>query len=305
MKQPLITNIQRYSIHDGDGIRTTVFFKGCNMACRWCHNPETQDFSAEPMRNPDRCSGCGRCAELCPEHAISINDGGISVTDRDKCVRCGECVDECYNEARTISGRAYGIPELIKILEKDKMYWEESGGGVTLSGGEVMAQDMDYVVELAKRLHSKGYSVYIDTCGFAPYENYEKILPYADVFLYDIKAIDDDVHKANTRVSNRLILDNLAKLGRAGAKIYIRRPLIAGLNDSEEDMLKVIAFLRDNSIPVLQVNLLPYHELGQDKLEKLGKERHDYGFNPPSKQHLNELVQLFNQNGYNNTKIGG
>ena len=108
MKQPLITNIQRYSIHDGDGIRTTVFFKGCNMACRWCHNPETQDFSAEPMRNPDRCSGCGRCAELCPEHAISINDGGISVTDRDKCVRCGECVDECYNEARTISGRAYG-----------------------------------------------------------------------------------------------------------------------------------------------------------------------------------------------------
>ena len=232
MKQPLITNIQRYSIHDGDGIRTTVFFKGCNMACRWCHNPETQDFFAEPMRNPDRCSGCGRCAELCPEHAISINDGSISVTDRDKCVRCGACVDECYNEARTISGRAYGIPELIKTLEKDKMYWEESGGGVTLSGGEVMAQDMDYVVELAKRLHGKGYSVYIDTCGFAPYENYEKILPYADVFLYDIKAINDDVHRANTRVSNKLILDNLAKLGRAGAKIYIRMPLIAGLNDS-------------------------------------------------------------------------
>ena len=257
------------------------------------------------MRNPDRCSGCGRCAGLCPEHAISINDDGISVTDRDKCVRCGACVDECYNEARTISGRTYGIPELIKALEKDKIYWEESGGGVTLSGGEVMAQDMDYVVELAKRLHGKGYSVYIDTCGFAPYENYEKILPYADVFLYDIKAINDDVHRANTRVSNKLILDNLAKLGRAGAKIYIRMPLIAGLNDSEEDMLKVIAFLRDNSIPVLQVNLLPYHELGQDKLEKLGKERHDYGFNPPSKQHLNELVQLFNQNGYNNTKIGG
>ena len=185
------------------------------------------------------------------------------------------------------------------------MYWEESGGGVTLSGGEVMAQDMDYVVELAKRLHGKGYSVYIDTCGFAPYENYEKILPYADVFLYDIKAINDDVHRANTRVSNKLILDNLAKLGRAGAKIYIRMPLIAGLNDSEEDMLKVIAFLRDNSIPVLQINLLPYHELGQDKLEKLGKERHDYGFTPPSKQHLNELVQLFNQNGYTNTKIGG
>ena len=112
MKQPLITNIQRYSIHDGDGIRTTVFFKGCNMACRWCHNPETQDFSAEPMRNPDRCSGCGRCVELCPEHAISINDGGISVTDRDKCVRCGECVDECYNEARTISAGHTGYRSL-------------------------------------------------------------------------------------------------------------------------------------------------------------------------------------------------
>ena len=305
MKLPLITNIQRYSIHDGDGIRTTVFFKGCNMACRWCHNPETQEFGAEPMRNPDRCSGCGRCVELCPEHAIALNTDGVSVTDREKCIRCGECVDECYNEARTISGRAYELKELIKVLEKDKMYWEESGGGVTLSGGEVMAQDMDYVAELAKQLHDRGHSVYIDTCGFAPYENYERILPYTDVFLYDIKAINDEVHKANTRVSNRLILDNLARLGKAGAKIYIRMPLIAGLNDSDEDMLRVIAFLRDNSVPVRQVNLLPYHELGQDKLEKLGKERNDYGFSPPSSAHLQELVQLFNQNGYNNTKIGG
>ena len=304
MKQPLITNIQRYSIHDGDGIRTTVFFKGCSMACKWCHNPETQEFDAEPMRNPDRCSGCGRCVELCPEHAVALQDG-LAHTDRDRCVRCGECVDECYNEARTLSGRAYTIKELVKILEKDMMFSEVSGGGVTLSGGEVMVQDMDYIVELMKMLNDKGISVNIDTCGYAPLENYKKVLPYTDVFLYDIKAMDDETHKKYTGVSNQRILENLAALGQMGAKIYIRMPLIAGLNDSEADLNKAIDFLKKESVPVAQVNLLPYHELGQDKLEKLGKERVNYGFAPPDKEHLEELVKLFKQNGYQNTKIGG
>jgi len=304
MNLPLITNIQRYSIHDGDGIRTTVFFKGCAMACRWCHNPETQDFSAEPMRNKDRCTGCGRCVELCPEGAIAMRDG-VSYTDRDRCSRCGACVDECYNEARSVSGRTYPVEDLVRLLEKDRMYWEESGGGVTLSGGEVMAQDMDYVAALARRLHERGHSVFIDTCGFAPFANYERVLPYADVFLYDIKAMDDRVHKENTAVSNELILSNLAALGRRGARIYLRMPLIAGLNDSADDILAAIAFLRENSVPVSQVNLLPYHELGQDKLEKLGKARNDYGFAPPSQEHLLKLTELFKNNGYQNIKIGG
>ncbi len=304
MTLPLITNIQRYSIHDGDGIRTTVFFKGCTMACKWCHNPETQEFSAEPMRNGDRCGGCGHCVQVCPEHAIHI-DNGISVTDRNACTRCGTCVDECYNDARSISGRAYPVKELMALLIKDRMHWETSGGGVTLSGGEVMAQDMEYITRLMQGLHEKGYSVNIDTCGFVPYENYERVLPYADVFLYDIKAINDDIHKKYTGVSNRLILENLAKLGKAGARIYLRMPLIGGLNDSREDMLRVMDFLRENAVPILQVNLLPYHELGQDKLEKLGKARHNITMAPPSAEHLNELVQLFKQNGYQNTRIGG
>ncbi|MGM9662335.1 MAG: glycyl-radical enzyme activating protein [Oscillospiraceae bacterium] len=304
MKLPLITNIQRYSIHDGDGIRTTVFFKGCPMACQWCHNPETQEFDAEPMRNPDRCGGCGRCAALCPEGAISLKDG-LAVTDRSKCVRCGECVDECYNEARTISGRSYEVEELVRILVRDQMFAEVSGGGVTLSGGEVMAQDMDYITALMRRLEEKGISVNIDTCGFVPFANYERVLPYADVFLYDIKAMDDEVHRKYTGVSNRLILENLAELGRRGAKLYIRMPLIAGVNDSEEDVGRAIAFLRENAVPVRQVNLLPYHELGQDKLEKLGKVRVDHGFRPPEKAHLEELAALFRTNGFLNTKIGG
>lgn len=304
MNQPLVTNIQRYSIHDGDGIRTTVFFKGCTMACRWCHNPETQEFSAEPMRNGDRCGGCGRCAEVCPEHAISM-ENGVSVTDREACTRCGACINECYNDARSISGRAYPVKDLVELLIKDRMHWETSGGGITLSGGEVMAQNMDYITDLMKRLHGRGYSVNIDTCGFVPYENYEKVLPYADVFLYDIKAINDDIHKEYTGVSNALILENLAKLGNAGARIYLRLPLVRGVNDSCEDILKVIDFLRKNSVPLLQVNLLPYHELGQDKLDKLGKPRHQYEMQPPTGEHLNELVQLFKQNGYQNTRIGG
>lgn len=304
MFTPLVTNIQRYSIHDGDGIRSTVFFKGCTMACKWCHNPETQEFSAEPMRNGDRCGGCGRCAAVCPEHAISLEDG-ISVTNRDACTRCGTCIDECYNDARSISGRAYPVKELVELLVKDSMHWEASGGGVTLSGGEVMAQDITYITDLMKRLHARGHSINIDTCGFVPFENYEKVLPYANVFLYDVKAINDEVHKKYTGVSNALILDNLAKLGKAGAKIYLRMPLISGLNDSREDILNVIDFLRENNVPILQVNLLPYHELGQDKLEKLGKARHEYNFMPPSNDHIDELVQLFKQNGYQNTRIGG
>ena len=165
---PLITSIQKYSIHDGDGIRTTVFFKGCPLSCVWCHNPETQCYGKDVMYDRERCTGCQSCVNVCPQHAIHA-DGDRVVTDTDVCDRCGTCLDYCVNNLRELAGKEYTVEELVKELRKDEMFYEESGGGVTLSGGEVMTSDMDYVEKLVTKLHHMGITVTVDTCGFAPY----------------------------------------------------------------------------------------------------------------------------------------
>ena len=185
-----VTNIQKYSIHDGDGIRTTVFFKGCHLKCQWCHNPETQKFETELQVDTARCTGCGRCAAVCPQGAITISSEGKAVTDRSKCIVCGKCENACLGNYRTVVGREYSVKELVKICLQDQMFYEESGGGVTLSGGEVMAMDPEYIQPLVKALWREGIDVDIDTCGQAPYSSYKAILPYVHTWLYDIKVMD-------------------------------------------------------------------------------------------------------------------
>lgn len=267
MKYPEIMNIQKYSIHDGDGIRTTVFFKGCHLKCWWCHNPESQKFTPQLMFHADRCGGCHACEQICSHHAVTVRDG-IACTDRTKCELCRECLDHCVNNAREIVGKEYTISELMKEIEKDCMFYEESGGGVTLSGGEVMAQDMDYIEQLLKKLKRKGYNVAIDTCGYAPQENYERVLPYVDTFLYDIKTMDPEKHEKYMGKDNELILSNLRFISERGARIYIRIPVIGGVNDTEEEMEAMITFLKQ-SISVSQINLLPYHNIAGGKYDKL------------------------------------
>ena len=186
---PLVTNIQKYSIHDGDGIRTSVFFKGCPLRCVWCHNPETQKYANQLLTSNEKCTGCGYCVPACPNHAIRIVDGK-SQTDMSLCKVCGKCTEVCPQNIRETAGREYTVPELVKELRKDEMFYEESGGGVTLSGGEVMAMDMDYIEALVKKLYRFGITVTIDTCGYASYENYQRILPFTDTFLYDVKVMD-------------------------------------------------------------------------------------------------------------------
>ncbi len=305
MATPYVFNVQKYSIHDGDGIRTTIFFKGCPVNCAWCHNPESQRYHKELLYFKDRCTGCGKCVQHCPNGANTIIDGKAEL-DRSKCTVCGICTDWCLSTTRDIAGKEYTVKELVKEAEKDRQFYEQSGGGITLSGGEVMCQDMDYIEELCRILHDKGYSVNIDTCGYAPYENFKRILPYVDTFLYDIKALDKQTHEKFIGVDNTLILENLKKLSADGARINIRIPTISGVNATEEFMNSVVNFLKENSISVAQVNLLPYHNTGKHKYSKLDRDYDTEGiFEKPSEESMELFQNIFVKNGFNNTKIGG
>ena len=256
------------------------------------------------MINPEKCTGCTACEHACPHHAIHMEDCK-QCTDRGKCEACGKCVDFCVNNAREIVGKQYTVQELVKEVEKDYMFYEESYGGVTLSGGEAMAQDMEYMTELLKKLQRKGFNVAVDTCGYAPQENFEKVLPYVDTFLYDIKLMDDEKHKKYMGQSNKLILSNLKYISDHGARIYIRIPVIGGVNDNEQEMEAILSYLKEENIAVAQVNLLPYHDIASSKYDRLDENYKGKDFYVPSNEYMEALQAKFQQNGFQNTKIGG
>ena len=300
----LITNVQKFSIHDGDGIRTSVFFKGCPLKCEWCHNPETQRFEKEMQCDKEKCVGCGTCAKVCPNGAISMENGKPEMK-KDACTFCGKCVNFCPIGIREIIGREYSVKELIKELMKDQMFYEESGGGVTLSGGEVMAMDIDYILAIAKELKRQDVTLTIDTCGYVPYEKFQAILPYVHTFLYDVKVMDPKLHKKYIGVDNQLILDNLIRLAADGAIIYIRIPTIKEVNGNEKNMKETIAFLKEHDIHPAQINLLPYHDTGSGKYSKLDMEYKGTDLHAPEKEEMESFVRLFVESGFQNTKIGG
>ncbi|MBQ0005156.1 MAG: glycyl-radical enzyme activating protein [Clostridiales bacterium] len=299
-----ITNIQKFSIHDGDGIRTTVFFKGCPLKCQWCHNPETQRYEKEMQLDASKCASCGSCAKVCPNGAISMTDG-LPEVDKSKCTFCEKCTVYCPADVREVVGKDYDIRSLMKELKKDLMFYEDSGGGVTLSGGEVMAMDIDYILQIAKMLKKEDITLTIDTCGFAPYEKFEAILPYVNTFLYDVKMMDPELHKEYIGVDNELILENLVKLAHAGARIYIRIPTIKGLSGTVENMQKTIDFMKENDIHPAQVNLLPYHDTGSHKYAKVGMTYQGTELEAPTQDEMEAYVEMFKNAGYSNTRIGG
>ena len=305
MDTAIVTNIQRYSTHDGDGVRTTVFFKGCPLSCRWCHNPESQDFRKELFFYENKCRACGACVARCPQTANAVSGDGGLVFSRDKCVACGDCADLCIYEARELAGRDYTVRELVREAKKDLLFYDQSGGGVTLSGGEVMAQDGAYIESLCRELHREGISVFIDTCGFAPYEKFTRILPYVTTFLYDIKAMDTEIHKKWTGVDNGLILENLKKLSDDGARIYLRIPTIGGVNADPAFMQSVIDFLRENAILPAQIHLLPYHNYGRNKYHNLGLSYEDDAMQVPSDEDMEAFKAQFVKTGFSKTLIGG
>lgn len=304
MNIPKVFNIQRFSTHDGDGVRTTIFFKGCPLDCKWCHNPESQRYYSELITYKNKCTSCGRCIPKCPNGCNSIVDGKL-IFNREACTNCGKCEDACVNEARELAGKEYTVNELFKEAMKDFLFFEKSGGGITFSGGEVMSMDIDYIEMLCKKLHREGVSIFIDTCGYAPYEKFQRILPYVDVFMVDIKVMDPELHKKFIGVDNKLILENLIKLNNAGAGIYIRIPTIGGVNADEEFMTAVIDFLKTNQINPRQINLLPYHDIGKSKYANLDRAYDEESMTVPTNGAMEGFKSMFEANGFKNVKIGG
>jgi pyruvate formate lyase activating enzyme len=296
----LIFNIQKFSVHDGPGIRTTIFFKGCPLACQWCHNPESQSYRTEIMVNPDRCTQCGQCEQHCPEQAITWRDDNL-VYDRGRCKVCGACIDYCCNNAREVVGKDYTVPELMIEIEKDRSFYEHSGGGVTLSGGEAMMQ-IDFVEQLIKACKDSGISVVIDTCGYAPSENFLRIVNNVDLFLYDIKLMDPDLHVRYTGQDNVLILKNLQLLSDQGAKIDLRLPLIEGVNTSDEEIQSVIDFA--SHLHIDSIHLLPYHDIAKGKYHKLDVKYSGENFLIPSAERLQAIAAMFKNEHYQ-IMIGG
>ncbi|WP_312702194.1 trans-4-hydroxy-L-proline dehydratase activase [Sedimentibacter sp.] len=296
----VIFNIQKFSIHDGPGIRTTVFFKGCPLKCLWCHNPESQEYEKQILHDPDKCVLCGTCVKVCPHNAIKIENNVLS-TDMAKCDFCGLCEVYCIQEARQIVGKCYEVDDVVKEVIKDKIFYEKSGGGVTVSGGEPL-MFVDYVEELFKKLKEENIHTAVDTCGAVNFESLERIAPYTDLFLYDIKLMDDEKHKKFIKASNKVILENLKKLSKIHNNINIRMPIIEGVNADVDHIEKVIDFIKDLNIK--KINLLPYHDIAKHKYKKLDMRYEEEKMSKPSEEKMQSFKSMFESKGYE-VKIGG
>lgn len=271
MKKGLISNIQRFSTDDGPGIRTTVFLKGCNLHCVWCHNPECISAEKSLAYYEAKCAGCGRCVKVCPKkvHQLKNVDGKmVHIVHRENCDHCGKCVEECPEEALEIIGREMTAEEVLMEVNKDRDFYRSSGGGVTISGGEPM-QQLSFLMELLPMLKQEGYHVAIDTAGAQNIDRYEQILEYVDLFLYDIKMFSEDRHKRYTGISNELIKENLKELADK-KDVYVRIPMIPEINLEEQEIKKIIFFLQTISEGMKQVKILPYHSYGLGKYDSLG-----------------------------------
>lgn len=270
-----IFDIERNSFVDGPGIRTTVFFKGCNLNCGWCHNPESQSQKSQIMFYKDKCVGCGKCKEICPN-------------DFQKCDFCGKCTIYCPVDARKICGKTYTVEDVFGEIIKDKLFYENSNGGVTFSGGECMLQ-IDFLLELLKKCKENGIHTTVDTAGHIHWVDFEKIMPYTDLFLYDIKSMDTDAHKKYTGAGNELILDNLARLLKSNAEVCVRVPVIPSVNDTEEEMQKIRLFFEEHGYPE-SIELMPYHSMGEGKYEALGKS--SVKFSVPEDEKIERLKRI-------------
>lgn len=296
-----IFDVKRFSIHDGPGIRTTVFFKGCPLSCLWCHNPEGQRPEPELIFRANRCLGCGACVAVCCQGAISM-DGDVPVTDSEKCKLCGACVEACYAEAREIAGREVTVAQLVSEIGRDIPFFDQSGGGVTISGGEPLFQK-EFLLALLRECRRQEIHTALDTCGHASWEALDSVREYVDVFLYDLKVMDDRKHRKFTGVSNDQALDNLEALSQEGHSIVLRVPIVPGISDGEENIGETGA-LAAGLASVERVDLLPYHHTAIHKYAQLDKHYELRETRPPSDEQMTELAEALRRFGLP-VQIGG
>jgi pyruvate formate lyase activating enzyme len=291
-----VFDIKRYSIHDGPGIRTTVFLKGCSLHCLWCHNPESVDPGTELMHWPSRCSRCYSCLKACPKGALAKDDAGAVVVDRAKCDLCGRCAEACLYDALQIVGREMSVEDVLDEAEKDKIFYDQSGGGVTLSGGDPFVQ-AGFAEALLDGCRARGIRTAVDTAAFANNGVVERLASKADLVLFDLKAMDEARHKEFTGVSNAPVLDNLRRLAAGRTEVWVRIPLVAGVNDDDDNVRRTIEFLLSLKT-VRRVGLLPYHSSGLEKARRIGRQHDFRKFEAPSEERLAAIAAAFREAGF-------
>ena len=292
----MIFNIQTYAIHDGPGIRTTVFLKGCPLTCVWCQNPESQSSSRELLYDRDRCTGCGLCVSACPHEAITVVDGK-SRTDRSRCDASGQCAGVCPNEARSIVGNYLSVEEVFEQVAADRNFYERSGGGVTLSGGEPAAQPA-FAGALLARCKAAGIHTALDTCGFARWDVLDTLLNNVDLVLFDLKHMDPQKHRDYTGVLNDLILDNAHRIYHdRKLPMRIRIPVVPGFNATPENLAATARFVVESLGKDVPVHLLPYHGLGDAKYERLEHNGTRPAIPPPEEERMREFKVLMESFG--------
>lgn len=312
-KQSAITgkiyDIQGFSVQDGPGIRTTVFLKGCPLRCPWCHSPESQKFYEQLSQMNMRCIGteaCGKCLDVCPKNGISLGSVRENPAtqellqmvhiDRSLCDNCGKCTERCYPGALSICGKDYTVEEVLEKVSRDIPFYKHSNGGVTVSGGEALSQ-LDFTEALLRSLKEHGIHTALDTTGYAPAEAIERVFPYVDLYLYDLKSMDSAKHLQAVGVANERILENARLIARKGGKIQIRIPVICRFNDDDANITATAAFCKELGESVTMVQLLPYHNLGVMKYQRLDDAKQVLEAVPPSDEKMYHIKYIFESMG--------
>jgi len=295
----LVFNVMRFSLHDGPGIRTTVFLKGCPLRCWWCHNPESQSPTPEVIYFEERCVRSGECVRACPHQALRWD--GQLLLDALRCQRCGGCASACPTGARELAGHKMTVPDLLAEVSKDRVFFEESGGGVTISGGEPLMQ-AEFVETVLAACRVDRIHTVLETCGFAEWRTVERVAANVDLFLYDLKLIDVERHRHYTGVTNDLILDNLRRLSERGSAIVVRVPVVPGVNDDRTSLEALSAFL--SPLGLRNVDLLPYHRIGSEKYHRLRLPYRMAGVPTPTAERMEALATHLRSDGFQ-VRVGG